>query len=367
MIQYNSNMDQQYYEIPSNFAPVFNVAKALIKERGEIDAYEIITNAKLSVQNTDYDGWNGGTYGYTVYVGLSVKQYTSFSPEKITKIEKIVADSLNEAIKGSNNDYFIVQIEPTIGKDDIDWDAVGGRKGRALLRQNIETIRDIMISVATGRQQIQVENTRYTTLYAQIQHDCKVLNLTFNNPFPNLWAWYGKWKADFRTYQERRAYINDLFAPMLVYFDENMNFNNVSKVETLVELDEWDRITRTLTKIKRDSNNAKNEEDFQTVGLLCREVIISLAQAVYNPKLHGSTDEKGVVIGNSDANRMIGNYVNIKLSGGSNEELRAYARNTNKLANRLTHERNATKKDMLLSVASTIALINFIGIIEEKF
>ena len=64
---------------------------------------------------------------------------------------------------------------------------------------------------------------------------------------------------------------------------------------------------------------------------------------------------------------MIGNYIQFKLSGKENEELRAYAKNTNKLANLLTHKRNATKKDMLLAVSSTIALINFIGIIEEKY
>lgn len=96
-------------------------------------------------------------------------------------------------------------------------------------------------------------------------------------------------------------------------------------------------------------------------------MIISLAQAVYNPVVHGTEDEKGVKIGETDAVRMIGNYISIELSGSSNDELRAYAKNTNKLANRLTHERNATKKDMLLSVSSTIALINFIGIIAGKY
>ncbi len=91
-----------------------------------------------------------------------------------------------------------------------------------------------------------------------------------------------------------------------------------------------------------------------------------MAQAVYNPLIHGTTDEKGVVIGNSDAVRMIGNYISAELNGSSNDELRAYAKNANKLANKLTHERNATKKDMLLTVTSTLALINFIGIIEGK-
>lgn len=358
-----SVMEQQYYEILSNFLPVFNVAKALMRERGHNDISDVITDAKLAVINTDYDGWNGGTYGYTVYVSLSIKRYSSFSSDKICEMEKIVTDSLNEAIKGDNNNYFNVQIGPTLSKEDIDWSVVGGENGRAQLKQSVETIRNIMVSVATGGNRIQDEDARYKRLHSQIERNCKKLNLTYNNSFCSLWDWFGKWKADFPTYQERRVFISELFAPTLAYFDENESLSNI---ETFVELNDWERIKRTLIKIKRDSNNAKDEEDFQTIGLLCRDVIISLAQAVYNPIFHGMTDETGKQIGKADAVRMIGNYVSVMLNGEHNKELRAYAKATNDLANQLTHKRSATKKDMLLIVSSTIALINFIGIIEGK-
>ena len=357
-------MEQQYYEITSNFSPVFNIAMALLKGRGYEDICNMVSSAKISVVNTEYDNWNGGTYGYTVYVSLSVKQYTSFSSSQIADMEKVITEVLNESIKGNDNNYFNVQIGPTLNKEDIDWNAIGGLNGKAKLKQSIETIKNIMVSVATGGNRIQEEEDRYKKLHIQIEHDCKKLNLTYNNTYSSLWDWYGKWRADFQTYQERRTYIKELFTPTLAYFDETENYSNI---EPFVDLDDWERIKRTITKIKRDSNVAQNEEDFQAIGLLCREVIISLAQAVFNPMLHGTTDEKGVVIGNSDAVRMIGNYISTELNGSSNDELRAYAKNANKLANKLTHERNATKKEMLLTVASTLALINFIGIIEEKY
>lgn len=357
-------MEQQYYENSSNFSPVLNLALALLKGRGHGDICNIVSSAKISVVNTEYDGWNGGTYGYTVYISLSVKQYTSFSSDQIAKFEKMMSEALNESIKGNNNDYFNVEIGPTLSKEDIDWTAIGGLNGRATLKKNVDTIKSIMVSVATGGNRIQDEDERYKKLHTQIERDCKKLNLTYNNSFYSLWDWFGKWKADFPTYQERRVFINDLFAPTLAYFEEAENYNNI---ETIVELDDWERIKRTVIKIKRESNNAKDEEDFQTIGLLCRDVIISLAQAVYDPLIHGATDDTGKQIGNTDAVRMIGNYVSVKLNGSHNKELRAYAKATNDLANQLTHKRSATKKDMLLIVSSTIALINFIGIIEEKF
>ena len=138
-------------------------------------------------------------------------------------------------------------------------------------------------------------------------------------------------------------------------------------VEPIVQLDEWERLNRTIIKIKKDSMSARNEEDFQGVGLLCRETIISLAQAVYDPIIHGQFDETGVNIGKTDAVRMISNYLSVKLSGNSHEEMRAYAKTTNKLANMLTHKRTASKRDMMLVTSATISLINFIGILEDKY
>lgn len=356
-------MEQQYYEIQSNFLPIYNVAKALMKGRGYEDICSLIADAKVSVVNTDYDNWNGGTYGYTVYIGVSIKQYSSFSKERISEMEKIISDSLIEAIKGDNNNGFYAQIEPILTKEDIDWNAIGGVSGKVSLKQQIETIRNIMVSVATGGNKIQEDEARYKTLHAKVKQDCKKLNLTYNNTYSSLWDWYGKWKADFPTYQERRMYLKDLFEPTLAYFDEVADNDSLG---TFVKLDDWDRIKRTVTKIKRDCIAAANEEDFQTIGLLCRDVIISLAQAVYNPIFHGDKDENGMTIGKSDAVRMIGNYINVELKGSANKDLRAYAKATNTLANRLVHERNATKKDMLLTVTSTLALINFIGILEGK-
>ena len=357
-------MEQQYYEKKSNFVPILNTAKALIKERGHNDIFDIINNAMLSVVNPDYDGWTGGIYGYTVFLSLSIKLYASFSSDRITEIEKIIVEALNEATKGDEHNYFNVQIGPTLSKDDIDWNAIGGLNGKAMLKQNIETISNIMISVATGGPQINSEEIRYRRLHSQIEQDCKKLNLTYNNSFISLWDWYGKWKADFPSYQERRIFIRELFAPTLAYFEDTDSYSNI---DTIVELGGWERIQRTITKIKRDSSSARNEEDFQAIGLLCRDVIISLAQAVYDPFVHGETDESGKSIGNTDAVRMIGNYVSVRLNGSHNKELRAYAKATNDMANRLTHKRSATKIDMLLTVSSTIALINFVGIIEEKF
>jgi hypothetical protein len=357
-------MEQMFYEINENFKPVFDTAMALLLARGHKDICTLISNAEIDVVNTDFDNLNGGTYGYTVYIGVDVKTYASINTENISEVERVISESLNEATRSDERNFFAVSISPKLVNNGFNWDLIGGLASKNKLRQDIETIRNIMISVATGGNKIQDEEDRYRTINTSVIERCNKLHIGYYNNFRSLWDWYGKWRAEFPTYQLRREYINRLFSPTFEVFEKTQE---TSTVEPLVKIDEWDRINRTLTKIKRDSAVAKNEEDFQTIGLLCRDLLISLAQAVYKPELHGEVDDKGVLIGETDANRMLNNYITVMLKGGSNEELRSFAKSANKLANRLTHERSATKKDMMLTISATVAVINLIGALEEKY
>lgn len=353
-----------YYEDKKNFTPVFQTAISLMQTRGYDIFCNLIQQADVYVENTEYDRWNGGTYGYTVHVNLSVKEYTSLSKEEIDNAEKTLSESLNEVTKGDENHYFYTQISPRFMHSDINWEQVGGETGKDQMKMELESIQDILISVSTGGPRFQEVESRYKSLHSALSKKCKKLNIAYNNCFDSLWQWYGRYRAELPTYQSRREFIKNLLAPTFDAF--NSDNPSTSIATPIIELDDWGRIKRTVIKIKQDSSIAKNEEDFQQIGLLCREIIISLAQNVYNPDVHGTEDDTGKDIGKTDAVRMIGNYIKVRLTGSSNEELKVYAKATNKLANLLIHKRNANKQDMLLCVSATMALINFIGILEEK-
>ncbi len=354
----------EYYEDNSNFSPVLSTAISLMRSRGLEGLCQLVMKAEVDVQNTDYDNWNGGTYGYTVFLNLPVKVYASLQKDEIEDAEKVIGETLNEITKSDENHYFGVQIAPRFTTSDIEWDIIGGESGKIQLKADIEALKDLMVSVSTGGPRIQEVDARYKSLNSSVHQRCKQLNIKYNNNFVDLWNWYRKWSLELPTYQSRRLFINELFEPTLIAFEENVA--NTGIAVPIVELNGWDRIKRAVVKIKQDSVTARIEEDFQQIGLLCREVIISLAQAVFRPEVHGAIDEEGKTIGKTDANRMISNYLTYKLAGSSNQEIRAYAKNTNKLANQLTHKRDASRKDMLMAVSATIALINFIGVLEEK-
>ena len=356
-------MEKAYYEIETNNQCIIRTAKALLSIRGFEKISNLLSNANIYMVNTDYDSWNGGIYGYTTYVQISVSEYAKLTKEEIQSYETEIASALNEATKGDESNRFYAQILPLFCESDINWDIVGGENGKTILKNDIIKVKNYLISSGTGGVRFNDVDQDYQYLYDSINNKCKDLNIPYPNTFHSLWDWHAYYSKNLPTYQSRREFINNEFSNLLEYFGHE-HLSSVTDI--MVELSDWERINRTVAKIKKDSVIARNEESFQQVGLLCREVIITLAENVYNNQVHGAKDEEGNIIGKTDAVRMIENYLGVKLSGSSNEELRKYAKDTNKLANMLTHKRNATKQDMLLTVNATIALINFIGIIENK-
>lgn len=72
------------------------------------------------------------------------------------------------------------------------------------------------------------------------------------------------------TCQSRREYIGALFAPTLAVFEDGVKRENIAV--PIVALNTWDRINRTMIKIRQLSSAAQNDADYQQVGLLCRKL-----------------------------------------------------------------------------------------------
>jgi hypothetical protein len=124
----------------------------------------------------------------------------------------------------------------------------------------------------------------------------------------------------------------------------------------------WTRVERGLDSAHDILIRAKAEEDFQAVGVACREVIISLAQSIFDPSKHTSEKE----VSATDANGMLTAYFSCELSGGANEELRAYAKACLKVAVALGHKRTARARDAGLALEATKSLVNLVGLVASR-
>lgn len=270
----------------------------------------------------------------------------SLPPQDRKRIAEAVASG--QRVSKQHED---IRVETTTGPE---------ASGAVALLSELLIHRDMMVSVATGGPRIQDVDDYYRAREARIRRSLPA-GIAYQNPHPDLWAWYHHWSANLPQYKDRRFYVRQLFGPAISAVAVRSSLPSEPREAT-----GWERVDRTLSKARAQLQTASAEEDCQAIGLLCREVIISLAQAVYDPRIHESLD--GVKPSPTDANRMLEGYIGHAFPGESFKEVRAHARASLALALNLQHRRTATRQLAALCVeatASTTAVISIIARSDE--
>ena len=221
----------------------------------------------------------------------------------------------------------------------------------------LEFLRNTMIAVATGGPRINDVDDQYIHVLANVQEELTQRGIDNPITYGSLWNWYGRWSSgDLPTYQSRRVFIGDLINPL---------FHRIRTGRTEeVAPTGWTRVDRIVGTLRDRLAASRNEEDFQAVGLLGREILISLAQAVYVADRHPTLD--GAQPSPTDVKRMLDAYFAVELSGGTNEEARSHARSALAFANALQHRRTATFRDAALCVEATTSVVNVTAIVAGK-
>jgi hypothetical protein len=185
----------------------------------------------------------------------------------------------------------------------------------------VEAQRSLMIAVATGGPRIQQVNGPYVERRERIGAELRRRGIADPNPHDDLWSWYGRWSAgDMPSWQSRREHLSEMYQPLI---DRIRAGPSGTGAQVFEEPTGWPRVDRGIYEIRRRLEQAETEEHFQAVGLLGREVLISVAQVVYDPQRHLS---EGVAPSETDAKRMLDSYIAAELTGGPNEGLRRHAK-----------------------------------------
>jgi hypothetical protein len=228
----------------------------------------------------------------------------------------------------------------------------------AELVQKLGEMRDTLIGVSTGGPRIDQVNQRYRELYAEVGVGLGSYGLENTIPYSDLWQWYGRWSSgDLPSYQSRRVHIGEIFSPLIA----SLRSGHVERPHLPTG---WEKVDRTIGKARNDLASATHEEDFQLVGVLCREALISLAQAVYDARKHPTGDVAHV--SSTDFKRMIEAYIATELAGASSEEMRRHATAAFNLANNLQHKRTANFRLAAICLEATASVVNIIAIVSGR-
>lgn len=227
------------------------------------------------------------------------------------------------------------------------------------LLEQVDRLRNIMIAVSTGGPRIDTVNSQYKANYTQLTEQLEARGLQNPIPYADLWDWYGKWSSgDLPTYQSRREYLRGLFEPLETRLREGPSSRGA---EVFPEPTGWVRVDRTLGEARVRLESATTEEQYQSVGLLCRETLITLAQTVFDPDKHPSLDN--VKPSKTDAKRMLDRYLAVEIGGKPNAIARKHAKASLDLANELQHKRTAEFREAALCAEATASVVNIIAIL----
>ena len=222
------------------------------------------------------------------------------------------------------------------------------------LIQTLTQMRHTLIAVSTGGPRIGEVNHEYQQQYEEVDAALAAIGVENTNPYRDLWQWYGRWSSgDLPSYQSRRTHIAELF-------DSLLSSIHTGKQDAVAPPTGWPRVDRTIGKARDNLAEARNEEEFQVIGTLCREALISLAQAVFDPVRHPIDDK--VEVSHTDFKRMIEAFIAVELGRGPSDELRRHARAAFDLANKLQHRRTAEFRLAAMCLEATASVVNIIAI-----
>lgn len=128
----------------------------------------------------------------------------------------------------------------------------------------------------------------------------------------------------------------------------------------------WQRVDRGMDRVRQLLMAASTEEQFQELGVVCREGLISVSQAVFDPKQHPPLPNDNIDVSDTDVKRMIARYVASECPGKTGQEIRKCVNGAVDLANKVTHKRTATYRDAALCAQATFNIIGLISIISGK-
>jgi hypothetical protein len=215
------------------------------------------------------------------------------------------------------------------------------------LRKLVDEQATLMVAVATGGPAIDSVQREYAGRRTAIVAELRRRGLDDPNPYRDLWRWYAFYSSKMPTYRERRIYIGDLYDPLR----DALERVGSDEIGTGIDDDArtgWERVDDQMVQLRERFKAAETTEDFQGIGLRCREVFVSLGRACYDEDEHGPAE--------SLVDRLY-SAIEAAAPGGANKELRKLLKAGIDYANKLQHDSDGTRQHARIAAEVTAASV----------
>lgn len=163
------------------------------------------------------------------------------------------------------------------------------------------------------------------------------------------------------SWQARRELLSDLFEPVLQALEaaqDRASGNEVARpVSPRSELG-WPTVDEHIEQLRQRFGTALTPVDYKDVGNRCVGVLEALRAIVYDPALHCPPGEAEPPVDKTLTR--IGAYIDQRLPGSSNEELRGLVKKASALAHKMKHSPRADRTSTGIAADAVILLANML-------
>jgi hypothetical protein len=228
------------------------------------------------------------------------------------------------------------------------------------LRVDIEAEKQTLMDVAQFSAQIQDVNDEYKARRRTIRSSLKKLGLDDPNEWEDLWLWYGHYSDPnnfLNTNQYRREFVIETYSPLMAAL-ENLEDRQLG---TGIDMPEtgWTQVDRQVAQLRISYARAETPEEFRSVGLLCRDIFVSLGHVIFDPEKHLPKGES--MPKRDDPKNRLDYAVVTEFSGGANEKLRALIRSTWSFVQPRVHDQTEDRRDAMIAADATIHLVKVLA------
>jgi hypothetical protein len=106
--------------IPSDIEGILRTLAQIYAMQGSRREVAILAKSKPKVEQTDYDNWNGGTYGYCLVLRLPAAHYAQIESER-AKIEEDLLSRMEPLLRGYQNESINSVLLTLEIENDANW------------------------------------------------------------------------------------------------------------------------------------------------------------------------------------------------------------------------------------------------------
>lgn len=225
----------------------------------------------------------------------------------------------------------------------------------------LEDQRDLLIAVATGTAIATELDRDYSRRRRAISSELERRRIQNPLRWPDLRQFWASVAAPaMTTYRQRREHIHGLVGPIIEKLERSRSGHALEDWgETQ---DGWSELDARIDSLRNELVAGEDLDDWQDVGRRAREIAIDLANLVYAPEM---TPKAEPPLHGSNAKGKLEAYLQAKVPGAQNDELRKAVRASWDLANKVTHG-SIRRHHAFAAAQATVMLVRTIAVIEDE-